>query len=69
MGVVLLGLMSSMVLQCAAGDGMPEWEADLFIHSPADLLIQQIVFQFDTHTRCVYFQSGIKYYLSMILYS
>lgn len=55
-----------MVLQNATGDGMPEWEAEA-MYSPTDLLIQQIVFPFETHTRCVYFQSGIEYCLSMIL--
>lgn len=57
-----------MVLQYPAGDGMPAWEAEA-MYLPTDLLIQQVVFEFERHTSCVCFQSGIKYYFSMILHS
>lgn len=48
-----------MVLPYAAGADVLEWEAEA-VDSPTDLFIQRIVFQFETHTRYVYFQSGIN---------
>lgn len=40
-----------MVLQKAAGDGMPVWEAEA-VYSPMDLFIQQIAFQCETRPSC-----------------
>lgn len=49
-----------MVLQNAAGDGIPVWEAEA-MNSPMGSFIQQIAFQCETHPSCFprYFQSGI----------
>lgn len=55
-----------MVLQNAAGDEMPVWEAEA-MYSPMDLFIQQIVFQCETHTVDA-FPVSLNDFIQLIMY-